>query len=431
MVKSLKKYVISCIVVLFMIFFMLPDHVQAATLIKKGNFENVSNNSYFLNEFVFTPSQEGYFVIYCIISNSYGTNLSAQDGLVVTIDSDDGFYNEFKWKAGNGWPAMWCVDNSSIPISSNVPVSVCFRSLSNSYLDIEYEIYLYKELTTSISIPSTIDLKTEQTQKIKISNQVPNDSHLDMEIISSNDNIASPYFDYYSHSWYVQANRSGTCTLIAKLRNGRQYSCKVTVTNPNAKLRYTSCTMNVGHTVTNKMLYTNQKVKWSSSNKKIATVSSKGIIKAKKIGKCTITAQVGKKKYKCTIKVVRRNPNFSGYIEDYYTRNNYFAVRIKNMGDATLTILSSGVKAKNYDYKSFDRNLKVSTTTIKPGKTKTLKFKVKGRTTWYDHEDFWITYKFKYDGKTYSGRLYADPEDSDFKNGSKYYYTYLGGDCGF
>lgn len=48
----------------------------------------------------------------------------------------------------------------------------------------------------------------------------------------------------------------------------------------------------------------NKKVRYSSSNKKIATVSKKGIIKAKKKGKCTLTAKAGKgyTKIKLTVK---------------------------------------------------------------------------------------------------------------------------------
>lgn len=48
---------------------------------------------------------------------------------------------------------------------------------------------------------------------------------------------------------------------------------------------------------------TKKKVKWSSSKKKVATVSAKGKVKAKKKGKTTIIAKVGKKKYKCKITV--------------------------------------------------------------------------------------------------------------------------------
>ena len=49
------------------------------------------------------------------------------------------------------------------------------------------------------------------------------------------------------------------------------------------------------------------KVVWKSSKKKVATVSKKGKVKAKKPGKTTITAKVGKKKYKCKVVVKRNN----------------------------------------------------------------------------------------------------------------------------
>ena len=45
------------------------------------------------------------------------------------------------------------------------------------------------------------------------------------------------------------------------------------------------------------------KAKWSSSNKKVARVSSKGVVKGVKPGKAKITAKVGKKKYTCKITV--------------------------------------------------------------------------------------------------------------------------------
>ena len=49
------------------------------------------------------------------------------------------------------------------------------------------------------------------------------------------------------------------------------------------------------------------KVVWKSSKKKVATVSKKGKVKAKKPGKTTITANDGKKKYKCKVVVKRNN----------------------------------------------------------------------------------------------------------------------------
>ena len=47
-----------------------------------------------------------------------------------------------------------------------------------------------------------------------------------------------------------------------------------------------------------------KKVKWSSSNKKVAAVKN-GVIFTKQIGQCTITAKYAKKKYNCEVKVER------------------------------------------------------------------------------------------------------------------------------
>ena len=62
-------------------------------------------------------------------------------------------------------------------------------------------------------------------------------------------------------------------------------------------------TLTVGKTYQLKVTGTKKKIKWNTSNKKIATVSSKGKIKAKKKGKVKITVISGKKKAVCTVKV--------------------------------------------------------------------------------------------------------------------------------
>ena len=50
-------------------------------------------------------------------------------------------------------------------------------------------------------------------------------------------------------------------------------------------------------------LKSSKKVKWTSSNKKVATVSSKGVVRGKSKGKAVITGTVGKKKIKVNVKV--------------------------------------------------------------------------------------------------------------------------------
>lgn len=49
-----------------------------------------------------------------------------------------------------------------------------------------------------------------------------------------------------------------------------------------------------------------KKVKWKSSNKKIAVVR-KGIVRTKGVGRCVITAECSGKKYKCVIRVKKNS----------------------------------------------------------------------------------------------------------------------------
>ena len=53
---------------------------------------------------------------------------------------------------------------------------------------------------------------------------------------------------------------------------------------------------------------TTDKVTYTSSNKKVATVSGKGLITAKKSGTAKITVKSGKKKYTVTVKVAKAAP---------------------------------------------------------------------------------------------------------------------------
>lgn len=69
------------------------------------------------------------------------------------------------------------------------------------------------------------------------------------------------------------------------------------------KLNKSKLSLFVGKTYTLKLLNNKSKIKWSSSKKNIATVSSKGKVKAKKKGSCNIVAKAGRKKYVCKVTV--------------------------------------------------------------------------------------------------------------------------------
>lgn len=92
--------------------------------------------------------------------------------------------------------------------------------------------------------------------------------------------------------------------------------CTVTVTEKvtTVSLNHSSYRLVKGKTVKLKATVTsntatNPKVKWTTSKKKIATVTSTGLVKGKKVGTCVIKATAtdgSKKSAKCTIRVIQR-----------------------------------------------------------------------------------------------------------------------------
>ncbi len=71
----------------------------------------------------------------------------------------------------------------------------------------------------------------------------------------------------------------------------------------SAKLNKTKIVLAVSQTYALKLKGTNKAVKWSTSNKKVASVTKKGVVKGVKKGTAVVTAKVGKKTYKCKVTV--------------------------------------------------------------------------------------------------------------------------------
>lgn len=109
----------------------------------------------------------------------------------------------------------------------------------------------------------------------------------------------------------ITAKKIGTTTITVKTANGKTAKCKVTVKNlpSKVKLNKTKATIESDGTVTLKATVspsnvTSKKVTWTSSNKKVATVNSRGKVTAKKPGTVTITAKtVNGKTAKCKVTV--------------------------------------------------------------------------------------------------------------------------------
>lgn len=133
-------------------------------------------------------------------------------------------------------------------------------------------------------------------------------------------------------------------------------------------LSRTSVTLYVGQSKKLKVVNAKKTVKWSSSKKKVATVSSKGRVVAKKKGTATITAKVGKKKYKC--KVVVKNPQLN---KSTLTLNVNQTDNLSVLGTTDkVTWTSKNPQIVRVSKKGKIRGLKAGTTYViaKVGKTK-------------------------------------------------------------
>ena len=84
--------------------------------------------------------------------------------------------------------------------------------------------------------------------------------------------------------------------------------CKVTIHTTIVKMTQTSLLLSVKQSKTMKIKgCKSSEIQWSSSNPKVVSVSSKGVIKAKKNGNAVIKAKVGNSMFGCAVSVVSKS----------------------------------------------------------------------------------------------------------------------------
>ena len=106
------------------------------------------------------------------------------------------------------------------------------------------------------------------------------------------------------------------------------------------KINKTKATVYVGKTTTLKVSGTKKAVKWKTSNKKVATVSSKGKVTAKKAGSATITAKVSGKSYKCKVTVKISNSTVCSSLHNNRCSDDCFPSRIFHRTYTSVSLLS-------------------------------------------------------------------------------------------
>ena len=278
-----------------------------------------------------------------------------------------------------------------------------------------------------------INLKIQQkTDKFKVTKVSAGDSIVSWK--SDNDKIVKVSGKKNGTCVITAGKKTGKTSIIITLESGLVKKIPVKVQKSDIKTTKISgikktTELYKGQKITLKPILSplcaSQKINYTSSNKNVAVVNAKGVVSACGVGNAVITVKSGNKKVTCKVKVSYRRPDFGASLLGYNTRNNYFAVKLKNWGSRSLYIIPGDNKVEHYAYKTFDRYLRMSggkTIVVKPGKTAIIKFYVQGDLTWYDHSEYSLFYTFSYDGKKYKGRTQC--VGSSYKHGKKWKNTY-------
>lgn len=158
-------------------------------------------------------------------------------------------------------------------------VTVADPGLSDS----KVELLLNKQTVKGITITGTDDI-----------------SFYEPVISSSNKKVAEAYMDYYDNKVYIEGKKAGSAVITINVC-GKKLTCQVTV--KYYQISKDTLTVTKGTKRTLKITGTKDKVKWSITNNKIASITSKGVVTAKKNGNTTVKASVNGVTLRCYISV--------------------------------------------------------------------------------------------------------------------------------
>ena len=158
----------------------------------------------------------------------------------------------------------------------------------------------------------------------------------------------------------VKAVGAGKATISVRLNGNSKLVLKATV-KVTPKLSSSSVAIFKGKTATLKLTGGgNAKASWSSSNKKVATVNSKGVVKGVGTGTCTIICKVSGVTLKCKVTVWTKQSLYNKVkpVDGFFTRSSlgYDCIYVYFKNNTGLTV--NRVDFKVYSFSASGRKIK-------------------------------------------------------------------------
>jgi len=158
------------------------------------------------------------------------------------------------------------------------------------------------------------------------------------------------YYHYHCGGNPPHLHSNGVCPYSAGSSSNDSTSSNGSNTAKKVSINKKKTTLIIGKQMVLKVKNSSGKIKWRSSNNKVATVSGKGKVVAKKAGKATITAKTGGKTLKCKVTVKRQYPKIKTLRWNPHGNNLY--LQIKNTTKRSIKIYPE-LKSYDDDYKYF------------------------------------------------------------------------------
>ncbi|WP_270498740.1 penicillin-binding Tp47 domain C-containing protein [Blautia intestinalis] len=220
------------------------------------------------------------------------TSATLYSGAAVTLSATTNLTGDITWKSSDAKVAT--VDAKGNVKAVNAGTATITATLGK--VSATFTVTVKNPSITAKADSSVIYTKSKTTTKINV---VKDGVTGNATFRSSNKKVAT-----VSANGTVKAKKAGKVNITVQVGNHKQV-VKITVKKPTMKLTKSSAKLKKGKKVTIKVKAAPvSKVTFKSSNKKVATVSSKGVVKAKKKGTAIITVKCNgiTKKFKVTVK---------------------------------------------------------------------------------------------------------------------------------